>query len=79
MNFVFYQNGTLETIGSSLKELVDNSLYTKGALLVRGLDHVVEDNSKFSKLVDFIGSKFSYTAGFATRNELPNAPGLYLS
>ena len=71
------QNLSLETIGSSIRDLVDKSLAKKGAVLVRGLNYAITNNNEFSKLVDFIGSKFSYTAGFATRNELPNAPGFH--
>ena len=48
----------------------------KGALLFRGLDAVIKDNTMFSNLIDFIGTKFPYTAGFATRKEIPNAPGV---
>ena len=71
------QNLSLEIIGSSIRDLVDKSLAKKGAVLVRGLNYAITNNNEFSKLVDFIGSKFSYTAGFATRNELPNAPGFH--
>ena len=65
---------TISELGVKIRNVLHNE-DSSGALLVRGLNKVIEDNTSFGKLVDFIGEKFSYTAGFATRKEFDNAPG----
>ena len=48
----------------------------KGALLFRGLGRLVSSNEEFSKLAAVLGTRFSYTAGFASREEQAGAPGV---
>ena len=64
---------SLERLGDDVRVVMDSD---KGAVLIRGLETFIRgDNAIFGKLVDLLGSKFSYTAGFATRKEYDNAPG----
>ena len=51
-------------------------LAEKGALLFRGLGRLVSSNEEFSKLAAALGTRFSYTAGFASREEQAGAPGV---
>ena len=51
-------------------------LAEKGALLFRGLGRLVGNNQQFSKLAAALGTRFSYTAGFASREEQAGAPGV---
>ena len=73
--FWLTRNTTVEELGLGLRDLVDNQLRVKGALLVRGLDKVISSNTQLSLMVEQMGEKFAYTAGMATRKEFDDAPG----
>ena len=73
--FLLHQETDVESLGSSIRDLVRAQLQDTGAVLVRGLDTVITTNAAFSRLVDRLGDRFAYTAGFATRKELEDAPG----
>jgi len=75
-SYVLQNTLSIANLGVNIRDIIDNRLITKGAVLVRGLDSVIKDASTFSSLVDHLGNRFSYTAGFASRKELDNAPGV---
>ena len=72
---LLHQETDIESLGSSIRDLVRAQLQDTGAVLVRGLHTVITTNAAFSRLVDRLGDRFAYTAGFATRKELEDAPG----
>jgi len=67
---------TLADVASEISEVVRSHLSNKGALLFKGLSGVIKDNPDFSAMAAKQGEKFSYTAGFATREEFGDAPGV---
>ena len=72
---LLHQETDVESLGSSIRDLVRAHLRDTGALLVRGLDTLITTNRAFSRMVDRLGDRFAYTAGFATRKEFEDAPG----
>ena len=72
---LLHQETDVESLGSSIRDLVQAHLRDTGALLVRGLDTLITTNRAFSRMVDSLGDRFAYTAGFATRKEFEDAPG----
>ena len=66
---------TLADAATEISEVVKSQLCNKGALLFKGLSGVIKDNPSFSFMAAKQGEKFSYTAGFATREEFGDAPG----
>jgi hypothetical protein len=66
---------TAEEAGDAIKQLVDEKLEDKGAVLVRGLLPVFPTNKEFGMLVEKMGKAFSYSAGSASREHDPDAEG----
>ena len=66
---------TAEEAGDAIKELVDEKLHNKGAVLVRGLLPVFPTNKEYGQLVEKMGQAFSYSAGTASREHDPDAEG----
>ena len=64
-----------EEAGNAIKQLVDEKLYNKGAMLVRGLLPVFPTNKEYGMLVEKMGKSFSYSAGTASRVHDPDAEG----
>eukprot|EP00092_Neocalanus_flemingeri_P035910 GFUD01039099.1.p1 GENE.GFUD01039099.1~~GFUD01039099.1.p1 ORF type:complete len:365 (-),score=111.07 GFUD01039099.1:45-1139(-) len=63
-------------LSSNISEIIKGNIDRKGAILFKGLSKFICDNQQFSKVADQLGDKFSYTAGFATREEFGDAPGV---
>ena len=69
------QDTGLVDLATAIAEVVAENLDTKGAVLFKGLSSVIKGNPEFSLMAAQQGQKFSYTAGFATREEFADAPG----
>ena len=65
----------LSDLAIAIAEVVESHLSCKGAVLFKGLSEIIKDNPDFSIMASEQGEKFSYTAGFATREEFGDAPG----
>jgi len=70
------QNKSVDELSQNILDIVKNNIDSKGAIMFRGLSKVISSNVQFSKMVEQLGEKFSYTAGFATREEFNDAPGV---
>jgi len=70
------QDKPLEYVSKEISEVVKSHLDTKGAILFKGLSQVISSNPDFSQMAEQQGEKFSYTAGFASREEFGDAPGV---
>merc|ERR1712142_473188 len=66
----------LSDLAIAIAEVVESHLSCKGAVLFKGLSEIIKDNPDFSAMAAKQGEKFSYTAGFATREEFGDAPGV---
>jgi len=75
-SYVLQNTSSIAHLGAEIRDILENQLMTRGAVLVRGLNRVIKDPSMFSSLVEKLGNRFSYTAGFASRKELDNAKGV---
>jgi len=64
-----------EEAGKAIKQLVDEKLFDKGAVLIRGLLPVFPTNKEFGILVEKMGKSFTYSAGTASRAHDPDAEG----
>ena len=69
------ENENIKDLSINISEIVKNNIEEKGAVLFKGLSSAIYSNQKFSEMVEQLGEKFSYTAGFATREEFGDAPG----
>lgn len=70
------QDKSLEEVSKDISEVVNSNLDRKGAILFKGLSSTISTNPQFSQMAEHLGEKFSYTAGFATREEFGDAPGV---
>ena len=73
--YLLVANTPADQAEKAIKQLVDEKLPNKGAVLVRGLQHVFPTNKEFGKLVEKMGKAFSYNAGTASREHDPDAEG----
>ena len=58
-----------------IADVVNSTLSSKGAVLIRGLASLLPSNREFGRLAGCLGESFGYSGGFATREEDPEAPG----
>ena len=74
--FRLTEDDNIADVSTNIYETVQNNIDRKGAIIFKGLSGVISNNQEFGKMVEKLGDKFSYTAGFATREEFGDAPGI---
>jgi len=70
---------SLPPVLDELVELVETEIHKKGAVLIKGLTDLVDNNSLVSRTLQHFGPSFPYTAGNATRAEIEGAPGVMVA
>ena len=66
----------IQNIANEIKNILDERLIERGAVLFRNLFSHIPDSIAFSKLISGLGERMPYIAGMATRDEMENSPGV---